>query len=151
MTIDQVLDWVDQVRPNSLSKAVKIGFINDIESKVQTDVLHRSTADPLVWCFSDTGEEVVAEKDYSKVGSYALASASMEPMFVLGEQFILYDEQSGNATLLVRDPFSRLYQWYVAAMVSSATGNNEVYQYDVAMFQKYMSEYSAWHLREGGH
>lgn len=149
MTVNQVLDWVDQVRPNSLSRSVKIGFINDIESKVQTDVLHRDASDPLVWCFSDTGEEMVGGKDISELGGYLFVAASMEPMFMGNDQFIIYDEQSGNATLIAPDPFSRLYQWYLAAMVSSAAGNNEVYQYDTAMFQKSWSEYAAWYLREG--
>lgn len=45
--------------------------------------------------------------------------------------------------------FCGLYRWYVAAMVSAAAGNNEVYLCDMAVFRESWNEYAAWYLREG--
>lgn len=109
MTVKQLLEWVDSVRPNQLKKTVKVGFINDIECRVLADVFHQSMAG-----------------------------------------FVPYDEYSDDDTLLVEDPFSCLYQWYLAAMVSAAAGNNQVFQYDMSLFQQYWGEYAAYFVREHG-
>lgn len=149
MTIDQVLDWVDQVRPNELSRAVKIGFINEVESRVQSDILHKDATGHNIWCYSGAGEQYVVGASKEQCRDHMVISADIEDIYKPGEQFITYDELSGDASLVVPDPFSRLYQWYVASMVSLTGGNNEVYQYDLAMYQKCWSEYAAWYLREG--
>ncbi len=109
MTVKQLLDWGDSVRPNQLEKSVKVGFINDIESRILTEVFHQSMA----W-------------------------------------FAPYDEDSDDETLLVDDPFSRLYQWYLAAMISAAAGNNQVFQYDMSLFQQAWKDYAAYFVREHG-
>lgn len=109
MTVKQLLDWADSVRPNQLKKTVKVGFISDIESRILTDVFHQSMAG-----------------------------------------FVPYDEYSDDEVLLADDPFSRLYQWYLAAMISAAAGNNQVFQYDMSLFQQYWKEYTAYFVREHG-
>lgn len=150
MTVKQLLEWVDAVRPNVLDRLIKIGFINEIESIVQTDVYHLKAEDSAVWCYDEVGDVYSKSTSIESAGQYFAVLSDMESTHGSGRRFVTYDENSGNATLLVPEPYSRLYQWYLAAMVSAAAGNNEVFQYDMSLYQKAFSEYAAYYVRSGG-
>ena len=59
MTIQQALDMADQLKPNMMSTAVKIGFLNEIEGKIQREIIatHEATAEELEPRSYDTGTD----------------------------------------------------------------------------------------------
>ena len=63
MTIQQALDMADQLKPNMMSTAVKIGFLNEIEGKLQREIIatHEATAEELVPRNYDTGTDPATE------------------------------------------------------------------------------------------
>lgn len=150
MTVNQAIDWADSIRPNNLDRDIKIGFLNEIESIVQTDIFHRDPVDAVLWNMESIGDEYVSETNTEKAGDFAVVTARMVATGGTSDGFVLYDETSGNATLLVPDPYSRLYKWYIAAMISASGGNDEVFKYDLSLYQKAQAEYSAYYVRKHG-
>lgn len=54
MTIKELIEFIDEIKPNAFSDAVKTMWINDIEGKVQTDIFLMAVEDIIRYKYEDT-------------------------------------------------------------------------------------------------
>jgi len=59
MTIKELIEFTDEIKPNAFSDAVKTTWINDIEGKVQTDIFLMAVEDIIRYKYEDTLTEAM--------------------------------------------------------------------------------------------
>ena len=58
-----------------------------------------------------------------------------------------FDEE--DTTLVVPVPHDRLYVWYLCAMIDLTQGDLQLYEQDMAMYNRAFQEYAGWFVRNG--
>ena len=80
MTIQQVLDRVDEMKPNTMSKGLKMAWLNEIEGLLHSEIImkHEHTPEEAVCPHYDTGTdpgtELIVPTVYAELYSYWLIS-----------------------------------------------------------------------------
>lgn len=115
MTIREALSLVDELKPNSVERARKIGWLSDLDRRVFEDIF-----------------------------------ATHEPDANTPATFDGYTTETDEDTvLLVRDPDSEVYRWYLEMQIDLvnmelAKHNNSLALFDNA-FKAYSSAYNRKH------
>lgn len=97
MTIQDVLNLVDELKPNTMSVSAKVAFINEIEGKVHTEIImrHEHTAeeeDMPSYDPTDLTDEMLVEEPYHMLYVYWLEAK-------LDEQYREWDEYNNHRAL----------------------------------------------------
>lgn len=105
MTLKEVIDLVDKMRPNDFPPEVKTVWINDLETKIQAEVLLLSPPDTITYDYSvDANCELLVDKPYEKIYySYLISMVS----FGNGE----YDRYE-NESKLFNSHYSAFCKWF---------------------------------------
>ncbi len=68
MTLKQVIDFVDEIKPNAFSNDAKTVWINEVEGYVQTEVFLLNVDDILTYSYEeDKDKELLVNAPHSKV------------------------------------------------------------------------------------
>lgn len=105
MTINQVIQAVDGMKPHSFSEDVLTMWINELEGMVQTDIF------------------LIAHQD---IVTYT------------------YDENK-DSELLVKAPHSKIYVYYLCAMIDFANNDYDKYGNTMDLFNKFYADYMRWY------
>lgn len=97
MTIQDVLNLVDELKPNTMSVSAKVAFINEIEGKIHTEIImrHEHTAeeeDMPSYDPTDLTDELLVAEPYHMLYVYWLESK-------LDEQYREWDEYNNHRAL----------------------------------------------------
>ena len=98
MTIQKVLDLVDELKPNTMSAAAKISFISEIEQKIFIEIIMRHEHDPEEEDMpaydetTDTSTELLVSEPYHMLYVYWLETK-------LDELFREWDEFNNHRAL----------------------------------------------------
>ena len=68
MTIQQLFDYVDEVKPNTYTNAIKTVWLNEVEGKVQTEVFLLNDKDCFAYNYSATVTTPITFPDEHTVG-----------------------------------------------------------------------------------
>ena len=68
MTIQQLFDYVDEVKPNTYTNAVKTVWLNEVEGKVQTEVFLLNDKDCFAYNYSATVTTPITFPDEHTIG-----------------------------------------------------------------------------------
>ena len=67
------------------------------------------------------------------------------------EDMIVYDwGEDADTELLVKHPYSDIYEFYLFAMIDYMNGDISFYQNSMTMFNNAFEDYSTWYKREYG-
>lgn len=68
MTLKQVIDFVDEIKPNAFSDDAKTMWVNEVEGYVQTEVFLLNVDDIVVYNYdTDKNKELLVEPPHSKI------------------------------------------------------------------------------------
>lgn len=109
MNIQEALDLADAMKPNMMTRQTKIGFLQELDQKIWTEILmtHAHT------------EEQEAKPEYDT------------------------DTDSGTE-LLVPDPYSSLYMYWLMARIDELNQETDKYNADRAKFENAYGEMQDW-------
>lgn len=112
MTIQECIDIADEMKPNMMSRRLKIKFLNEIEELIYGEV---------VMVHEHTEEEAVKP---------------------------VYTEETDEATaLIVPDPYSMLYPYWLMTKLDMQNQEDERYNVDRAHFENAFNTMSDWWTR----
>ncbi len=97
MTIQDVLNLVDELKPNTMSTSAKVAFINEIEGKIHTEIImrHEHTAEEETMPSyepADLTEELLVAEPYHMLYVYWLETK-------LDEQYREWEEYNNHRAL----------------------------------------------------
>ena len=98
MTIQDVLDLVDELKPNTMSDAAKISFISEIEGKIHTEIIMRHEHEesqetmPTYGSTTATSTELLVSEPYHMVYVYWVEAK-------LDEQYREWEEYNNHRAL----------------------------------------------------
>ena len=105
MTINQVIQAVDGMKPHSFSEDVLTMWINELEGMVQTDIF------------------LIAHQD---IVTYTY-------------------EKNKDSELLVKAPHSKIYVYYLCAMIDFANNDYDKYDNTMNLFNKFFADFMRWY------
>ena len=112
MTIQEAIDIVDEMKPNMMSRKLKVKYLNEIEQLIHGEIVMEN---------AHTEEE--AEKP-------------------------VYTDETDEATaLIVPDPYSMLYPYWVMTKIDMQNQEDERYNVDRAHFENAYNTMSDWWTR----
>ena len=75
MILRKLIDYVDDIKPNAFGNETKTAWVNEIEGKVQTEVLLLAIEDVVVYSYADNSEtELIAKPPHDKIYSAYLCA-----------------------------------------------------------------------------
>ena len=119
LTLQQCIDEVDEVKPNAFSNETKTRWLNEIEGKVQTEVMLLAGVDVIQYSYPENKDwELLVEPPYD--GLYpAYLAARVD--FANGEY-----EKYQNTMQMFNAFFGEFIRWF-ALTYSPADTHGEVY------------------------
>lgn len=114
MTVKEILDLVDETKPNAYSEGVKINWLNTLDGRVFIEVIKL--------------REVKEDKIITE--------------FVPYKEGIDEDKQ-----LLITEPFTDVYVYYMGAMIDYTNGETDRYINSMVMFNSIYDDFAAWYRR----
>ena len=106
MTIHEVMQFADGVKPNAFEDAQKLRWLNELEGKIQTLVLHRAQKDVVEYALPrDASVELLVPKPFDKV--YWMYLCAMVD-FANGE----YSKYQ-NSMEMANDAYAEYAKWYM--------------------------------------
>ena len=131
MTINELLTEVDELKPNQYEDALKIGWISNLDHRIVKEVILTHELPAMVETDED-GNEVI--KEFSFNG---------------------YTEDDMGTELIVREPYSELYKFYLFAMIDFYNGETDRYTNSMIMFNNafssFANDYNRTHMPLGEH
>ena len=67
MKVSELIAYVDEIKPNAFSDAVKLSWLNEVEGMVQLGVMLLDPAELVTYTTADTGDELLAAPPYDKL------------------------------------------------------------------------------------
>jgi len=110
MNIQEVLDMADQLKPNMMTRQVKIAFLQEIDQKIYIEILlkHEHTAEEEVMPEYDTdtdaGTELLVPDPYGILYVYWLCSK----IDMLNQE----TEKYNNDRALFENAYNEMYDWW---------------------------------------
>lgn len=124
MTLNEVINMADELKPNAFSPTVKVGWLNDCEGLIQTDVFLLEPENTLRYTYERDGNaELLAVSPYDKL--YWTYLAAMID-FGLGE----YSKYQ-NTMQLFNTYLGEYQRWYARRYKPADRGNDNVFIYTV--------------------
>lgn len=119
MTLEDVLAWVDSIKPNAFSDNEKTNWVNEVEGMVQTDVFLWAPEEIIVYDYeTDKDKELLAQPPHDKIyGAYLTAMID----FANGE----YNKYQ-NTMQMFNAHFGEFMRWF-ATVYRPADTHPEVY------------------------
>ncbi len=106
-TLKQCIDEVDAVKPNAFDYATKTRWLNEIEGKVQTEVMLIASEDVLQYSYPENQDwELLVDPPYDMIYP-AYLTARID--FANGEY-----ERYQNTMQMFNDMYNDFVRWYVA-------------------------------------
>jgi len=118
MTIGEVLAEVDEINPNTIDDAVKIGWLSKLDGRIFDETILTHEHDLV-----DDGEGNLVEPTFTQY------------------------ELDENTELLIPDTYSDTYRDYLMAMIHYANGETERYTNSMIMYNTNLQDYKNWYNR----
>lgn len=153
MTINEVLAEVQELKPSQYDEALMIKWISRIEAKIINDIIKKHVPDEKILekmkyidkAFyelyakeeetEDTEEETEEDDTLTTVDSDDDGS----------EEFTGYDETDYETDLLVDEPYTDVYRFYVMSMIDYYNGETARYANSSTMFNNSYLEYAGYY------
>lgn len=111
MKINEIIEYVDNIKPNHYSQEMKVSWLSDLDSMIKKEII-------------DTHEG--AEK----------------------VNFEKYTVQTPLTTkLLVEEPYSTIYRFYLEAQIDLANGEIDKYNNSVILYNNELEKFKNYHNR----
>lgn len=130
MKIEEALALVDNLKPNQYDDQVKIKWLSDLDGKVFKEVIKTHEL-PFV--------EV--EKISEITGESYTVLEQIEPVYAG------YTEYDMGKELLVNEPYSDIYTYYIFAMIDFHNQEMDRYTNSMLMFNAKYDEFAAYYNR----
>ncbi len=110
MNIQEALDLADGMKPNMMTRQTKIGFLQEIDQKIYTEILltHEHTAEEEVLPEydedTDDGTELLVQDPYSSLYPFWL----MSRIDILNQELDKYN----NDRVLFENAYSEMQDWW---------------------------------------
>ena len=119
MTVSQVIEAVDEVKPNAFSNEEKVRWLNEVEGKVQTEVLLLASEEIITYTYEKNKDaELLVQPPHDKLYP-AYLEARVD--YANGE----YDKYQ-NTMQMFNAFFGEFVRWF-ATIYSPADTHGEVY------------------------
>lgn len=128
MKIRELLDYIDDVRPNAFTEAQKLVWINELEARIQRDVLLSAE----LWQY-----ELPRSCDDPIEGSCTIESGTGARC--TGRRIMDEDKE-----LILDPPHDAIYRHWMEAMIDYENGEYSKYQNSMQMFNAQWSSFVAW-------
>lgn len=149
MTLKEVIDFVDGIKPNAFSPQQKTVWLNEVEGFVQTEVFLWAIEQIITyeWYDAFSAAKTYAVGDLAEKGGkvYRCKTAITTPGAWDGtewEETTLRDDKYRE--LLVSPPHSKVYWTYLTAMIDYANGEYDKYNNTRTMYNEDMGEFMRW-------
>jgi len=107
LTLQQCIDEVDEIKPNAFSAETKTRWLNEIEGKVQTEVMLIASVDVVQYSYPENKDwELLVNPPYDRLYPAYLA-ARID--FANGEY-----EKYQNTMQMFNDVYNNFVRWYAA-------------------------------------
>ena len=114
MKIGEMLALVDEMKPNSVDRARKIGWLSDVDRRVFADIISRH------------------ERDESAPGAFDGYT----------------EETDENTILLIQEPHSEIYRWFLEMQIDLANMEMGKYNNSMLLFDNAWKQFAAAYHRE---
>ncbi len=163
MTVSEILTFVNEVRPNAYSNAVKIKFLNEIEAEIfdfmvkfmpqpyeeltniEAIAMEQATAeeDNEDTEDSDDSEDTEGTTTVNDPLNLGITSKSLNPIYTLKP----YAATDTSAVVLLSERFMGVYTSYIMAKIDYLASESADYQNDALMHQAEMASFQEWYTR----
>ena len=113
MTIQEALDQLDEMKPNMMSRRLKLKYLTEIEQLIFDEIIMRHEHDP----------ELTQKPVYS-------------------------EDSDPGGVLLIPDPYSSLYLYWLMTKVDMQNQEDARYNIDRQHFENAYDTMSDWYTRE---
>lgn len=120
MTVNELLTEVDELKPNQYDDRLKIGWISNLDMQIVNDVILTHENQPVTK--DEEGNEIAFE-------------------------FNGYTEADMDTELLVKEPYSELYKFFLFAMIDFYNGETDRYTNSMMMYNAAFSDYCNYYNR----
>lgn len=151
MTIMEIINHLDAVKPNSYSQAEKIKWLNQVEWMIKKEIVdtHEAVIDVI---FNDvTGKLDLYVYGVLK-GSYDRKETTTKELCETHKAdkhpFDGYDTMSSLAKKVIAEsPYDKLYIHWLEAQIDYANGEYPKYHNSMTMFNESYDEFAKWYNR----
>lgn len=162
MDIKTLLHRVDELRPNSISDAVKIQYLNEIEGEVFDVLTHYEGADELILRNLEA-RKLPKKMERQNVGGNQTENPGMnigDPIDIGGIRVDLlkpvlklvpYDKEEREAILLLPDRFAGVYTSYIVAKINFQENESDDYNNAALLHQAERDAWMQWMNRSYMH
>lgn len=144
MTIQQALDRIDLMRPNMVSKTVKVAALSELDGLIWREII-RNHEDGDGKRPMTPMEQIIflspEQRTYDGTGPTEEQQAEEQGP---GEYTI--DTDPGTE-LLVKFPYDEIYVWWLASRIDWQNQEIDKYNNDRALFNNAYDTYSDWYTR----
>lgn len=138
MTLQEALDIVDEMKPNMMSRKLKLKYLTEIEQLIFHEIVMKHY--PAGW---RPPRVLRPEEDPLDRQEEAAAEEQTRP------EAPVYNEQSDEGTvLIVPDPYSNVYTFWLMSKIDIQNQEDARYNIDRAHFENAYETMSDWWTRE---
>ena len=138
MTLQEALDIVDEMKPNMMSRKLKLKYLTEIEQLIFDEIVSKHY--PKGWTPPRTIRPAEDPMDRQEEEAAEEQEKPEKPV---------YNEQSDDGTvMIVPDPYSMVYIYWVMSKIDIQNQEDARYNIDRAHFENAYNTMSDWWTRE---
>lgn len=137
MTLREVIDRIDDLKPNTYEETHKVRWISELDARIYNDVFLTHEGNPY------TREKPVEEEENEDVIDFT--KKEEEPKIYLELPYTV--EYAAEITLLAEFPHDELYVAYLEAKIDEYNQETARYNNSSAKFNNLYMDYCAWYNR----
>lgn len=137
MTLQGAIEMADELKPNMMSTAAKIAFINEIEGIIFSELImtHEHTLE----------EETRPVYDVSMLETAAATETEVETEETEGTEEPEEEEEEDEPTeLLIPSPYDMLYPYWIISKIDHQNQEMDKYNNDRALFENAYQQAADW-------
>lgn len=144
MKLQTAIEQADEMRPNMMADQLKVQYIQELDQQIYYEILlkHRHTAEEEVLPQYDPMPEDEEDEGAEEQESEGAEEPAEEETEETPAEYEIPD-----VTLLVPDPYSKLYKFYLMAHIDLKNHEYDKYNNDNALFETAYEEMHDWWRR----
>ena len=139
MTLQEALDITDEMKPNMMSRMLKLKYLTEIEQLIFTEIVMKHY--PGGW--------IPPRRIWPDENPLDQDAAEAEPELPPARQAPVYNEQSDDGTaLIIPDPYSMVYVYWLMTKIDMQNQEDGRYNIDRSHFENAYKTMADWYTRE---